>query len=67
MSSSNPSVEVQPKAAIEPPPKKGWTGRLANMMELFRAAGDYVTQLYEVTVFINELTSIHCVINSHSS
>jgi hypothetical protein len=66
-SPSNPSVEAQPKAAPEPPPKKARTGGLANMMELLRAAGDYVMQLYEVASFINELTSIHCVINSRIS
>jgi hypothetical protein len=50
-SPSNPSVEVQPKAATEPPPKKARTGGLANMMELLRAAGDYVMQLYEVDFY----------------
>jgi hypothetical protein len=58
-SPSNPSVEVQPKAATKPPPKKARTGGLANMMEMLRDAGDYVMQLYEVTSFINELTSSH--------
>ena len=50
-STSNPSVEAQPKAATEPPPKKARTGGLANMMELLRAAGDYVMQLYEVDFY----------------
>jgi hypothetical protein len=63
----NPSVEVQPKAATEPPPKKARTGGLANMMELLCGACDYVMQLYEVTSFIHELTSIHCVIISRIS
>jgi hypothetical protein len=49
ISPSNPSAKVQPKAATKPPPKKARTGGLANAMELLRAAGDYVLQLYEVT------------------
>jgi hypothetical protein len=56
-SPSNPSMEVQPKLAIEPPPKKARTGGLANMMDMLRVEGDYVMQLYyEVMSFINEIT-----------
>jgi hypothetical protein len=66
-SPSNPSVEVQPKAATKPPPKKARTGGRANMMEVLRVAGDYVMQLYEVTSFINEFTSTRCTMNSHIS
>jgi hypothetical protein len=60
-------VEVQPKAAKEPPPRKARTGGLANMMQMLRAARDDVTQLYEVTSFIKEFTSIQYVIYSHTS
>jgi hypothetical protein len=66
-SPSNPGVEVPPKVATEPPTKKARMGGLANMMELLGAARDYVMQLYEVTSFINEFTSIHCAVNSHIS
>ena len=48
---TQPKAEAQPKAATEPPPKKARTGGLANMMELLRAAGDYVMQLYEVDFY----------------
>jgi hypothetical protein len=41
---SDPSVEVQPKAGTEPPPKKARTGGLANMIELLRVIVDYVMQ-----------------------
>jgi hypothetical protein len=46
---SNPSAEVHPRAAKEPPPKKTRTRGLANTMVLLRVACDDVMQLSEMT------------------